>query len=59
MILTGHLIQSAYLLILSGIAVSIAVSGRRDPAVRDCTSCHRRGCELCGWSGETDSEVSA
>ncbi|MGW4325410.1 hypothetical protein ACWEKR_05910 [Nocardia sp. NPDC004573] len=54
MIALGHIIQIGYTITLSAIGVGIAMSGRRDPAVRDCPFCKGRGCERCGWSGEVD-----
>ncbi|MGY1945299.1 hypothetical protein [Nocardia asiatica] len=56
MIVLGHAVQVVGLLIVSGIATGIAMSGRRDPAVRDCPFCKGQpgGCERCGWSGEVD-----
>lgn len=50
------ILGSIYVLALGVAGVYIAVSGHRDPAVRDCPFCRGAvgGCERCGWSGEVD-----
>ncbi|MGY2036586.1 hypothetical protein ACW9HF_14990 [Nocardia gipuzkoensis] len=48
------IVELFYPLAFGAVGIYIAVSGHRDPAVRDCPFCRGVGCERCGWSGEVD-----